>query len=103
MACAPQFEGNLQFECVREIIAEIRAPSGQWLQVAKKAAWVLGCAIEMIDGQVVPFGGPKSDDLESLANEVEAKIGSGVVSFALDPSLVALIIELILAFLRSRK
>lgn len=104
MACTPQFDSAIQFECVKDILAAIRNPTGDWKANGKKAAWVLGCALELFDGSETPPIVVAADtSLEDLAAQVEDSIGSDVTTQAINPALVALIIELILKFLASRK
>ena len=105
MSCQPNFEPGLQLECVREVISAIRNPVGDWKRTASAALWAAGCAIAMLPATDRPIFGSMDEaiNLESLAEQVDYELpASGVMTSAISPQLIKLIIELILAWLKTK-
>lgn len=108
MACSPQFAESIPFECVMEIISDIRNPSENWMDLLEKAAWVLGSCVSVLGKkQVYGTHTQHKVGIKTLANKVEAGLmqhsTKGVYGLEIDPALIMMIIQLILKWLSSRK
>lgn len=69
MACDTKFEKGLDFECVKDIIADVRAGTAS-VDTVKKGLWVLGCGAEFFVPTVIgEEDSPKT--LDELCNDLE--------------------------------
>lgn len=72
MACQPMFEKTLNFECVQDIISDVRNKNVT-VGTIKKGVWVLGCGLEFF--QPVPIGEEESEkSAEELCDAIEVSL-----------------------------
>ena len=65
MSCIPAFEKNLDFECIKEIIFDIR--NGEMsAETVKRGLWVLGCGVEFFVPKTIIGDSSSVDDKSML-------------------------------------
>lgn len=107
MTCSPEFPKSIPFDCVMEIISDIRNPSENWMDLLEKSSWVIGSCVSVLGKQQI-FGSNvlSKTNIKTLANDVEKLIKDSEVKgfgFSIDPALVMMILQLVLKWLVSRK
>lgn len=106
MACEPKFEPGLNFDCLKEVIKEVRTGSIN-VSTALKALHMAGCALAMLPSSnpVGPFG-DYSDDMtqEQLCDVLEQyTLSQGVSVSSIDPAMVIMIIQLVWKIIKNLK
>lgn len=104
-----KFEAQLDFECLKDIIADIRKGAVS-LDTAKKGLWVAGCALELYSPSNLPIIAESSVEadrsLMALADELEALIpaeGAVQAPVTIDPATVIMIVQLVWKLIQSLK
>lgn len=110
--CIPKFDSVINFDCVRDIIADVRAGTVSTASI-QKGLWVVGSVLNVFTK--APVIAALDDDKTSLqiANELESLLdstpivaqgtGSGQpVSLSIDPALIFQIIQLIIKLLQNK-
>jgi len=106
MACSPNFDSGLNFECVLDIIKDVRANAVTTATV-QKGLWVVGSMLN--SSSKIPMAVQGDDEdvcIEDLCDDIEALIESaknpdpqvvqGPGPAAIDPLMVISIIQLLL-------
>lgn len=110
MACNPSFGSGLDFECLREIIADIRSGNVS-VSTVQKGLWILGCALGTFVSVPPVFGDQPSEqdaDLETLCNQLESvaltrNTYADDPAKAVDPATIILIAQLVWKLLQQLK
>jgi|LauGreDrversion4_2_1035121.scaffolds.fasta_scaffold10027_16 hypothetical protein len=107
MACTPKFDSGFSFECLREIIADVRSGSVS-LSTVQKGLWVLGSAMQNFSPTPGLFGDEPDMSEEELCNSLEAVAfpteGYGDdPAKAIDPATVILIAQLVWKLIQQLK
>lgn len=107
MACSPNFDSGLNFECVLDIIKDVRANAVTTATV-QKGLWVVGSLLNSSSKipMVAQDSGEEEQDIFALCDDIEALIESaknpdpqvvqGPGPAAIDPLMVISIIQLLL-------
>jgi hypothetical protein len=96
MACEPMFEKALSFECVRDIIADVRAKSIS-VETIKKSLWTVGCGVEYFSPSMPPVIGSEEDlTIEELCDKLESAITiqSSEEPAKIDPATILVLVQL---------
>ena len=110
MACTPKFGTGLDFECLREVIADIRSGTAS-VATIQKGLWILGSALGTFVSVPSVFGdSPVAEDadLETLCNQVESvtltqsTFGDDPAK-AVDPATIILIAQLVWKLIQQLK
>lgn len=110
MSCEPKFVPGFDFDCVKDIISDVRAGKVS-VASAQKALWVAGGAVALFApaGPIGPFASPVAGEVadmsaEELCDALEAKgQGFGADVAAIDPATVLMIIQLVWKILQNWK
>jgi|GEM_PF-3142403 len=106
MSCDPKFVKEIDWDCVKELIAHVRSGKVS-VCCLEKGLWIAGCALSLFskDDSVpvpvpVPFGESVEADrsLEGLCDAIEASVpveGAIQGPASLDPATVLMIIQLV--------
>lgn len=100
MACAPKFEPGVKWDCIKEIIAEVRG-GGTSLATAKKLAWVIGCAIDQFDGETSTVQVEVPETADGCADRL-SEIENQPSTQAVNPELIAILLKLLQLWLANR-
>jgi hypothetical protein len=73
MSCNVTFDKSMGFECVQDIILDVRNNRIS-VDTVKKGLWVLGCNIEFFSPRQVIGNFEENKTLEQLCDEVEASL-----------------------------
>lgn len=110
MACTPKFGNGLEFECLREVIADIRSGTAS-VATVQKGLWILGSALGTFVSVPPVFGDSEvveDADLETLCNQVESvtltqnTFGDDSAK-AVDPATIILIAQLVWKLIQQLK
>lgn len=97
MACSPKFENKIPFDCIMQIITDVRNGTSKPLTIGMNAMWVLGCIGQTLGG--LPEEDPvvAAMDNQQMAEQLSEQIGGDEISVAaLDPATWAMLIQLLL-------
>lgn len=102
MSCDPKFVKEIDWDCVKELIAHVRSGKVSVCCV-EKGLWIAGCALSFFgkdDSVPVPFGASVEADrsLENLCDAIEASVpveGAFQSPSNLDPATILMIIQLV--------
>jgi hypothetical protein len=105
MTCQPVFEKKISFECVQDLIADVRSGTVT-VETAKKGLWLAGCGMEFFAPKA-PIGDVDLADLtdEELCDaiEVAVKVVKADDKSQIDPATVLMIIQLVWNILKQLK
>lgn len=93
MSCVPAFSPGLDFDCVKDIIADVRSGS-VGVATVQKALWVAGNASAFFQPPVIGSSGDLS--LEEVADELDKAMAFKSNEPAkVDPATVILVLQLV--------
>lgn len=115
MACTPNFDTTVNFECIRDLISEVRTKTITTASI-QKALWVVGGILNVTS--VVPiFGTPIGESgawmdtdvsTDELVETIDAMLDHTPIVFTgssgpqLDPALIFAIVKLIFQLLQGK-
>lgn len=109
MACEPRFEAKLDWDCVKELISDVRN-NNVGLCCVTKGLWIAGCAVAIIDSDTNsgPFGYTVTLDtsVEDICNSLELMIPKEDVAMdsgKLDVNTLVLLVQLVWKLIQSLK
>jgi hypothetical protein len=90
------FEKTLSFECVKDIVADVRAKSIS-VETVKKVLWTVGCGVEYFSPSMPPVIGAEEDlTVDELCDKLEASMAmqSADESTKIDPATILVLVQL---------
>lgn len=92
MSCVPAFSPGLDFDCVKDIIADVRSGAIGVVTV-QKALWVAGSAVALFQPAPVTLS---DKSLEEVAEDLDKALSVRASEQAqLDPATIIMIIQLV--------
>lgn len=73
MSCSANFDKTLSFECIQEIILDVRSNAVS-VETVKKGLWALGCTVEFFSPRQIIRGDEEEKTMEQLCDELEAML-----------------------------
>jgi hypothetical protein len=90
------FEKTLSFECVQDIVADVRAKSIS-VDTVKKLLWTVGCGVEYFSPNMPPVIGAEEDlTAEELCDKLEAAMmpQDAEEQAKIDPATILVLVQL---------
>lgn len=109
MACEPKFEPAFSFECIMEIISDVRSGSVSTATV-QKGLWIIGNGLASIGPRPIGPLGPTMQEvsdmpIEDICTSLETRylVAGSEPSAAIDINTIMLIAQLVFKLLKNLK